>query len=162
GIVTLTGPAADGGVGVQLTTDAGAARPESPVRVGPGRRTAEFKVRTSPVLKDTPVSITATLGDKSASDTLTVRVPKLVSVKLDHKVVVGGEPAKGMVTLDGRAPTGGAVIEIFSDNRKVASPEKPTTVIKDGASTALFTVKTYDLKGPRSVTVRITASYKGE
>jgi len=94
----------------------------------------------------TPVTVTATYGASSANLALTINppdsiFPPAVSVTLAPASVTGGSSSTGTVTLQGAAPPGGAVVQLFSGNSSVAGVPASVTVAA-GASSASFPVTT--------------------
>ena len=82
----------------------------------------------------------------------------LSSIALNPTSVNGGNPATGEVTLNGAAPSGGAVISLSSSNTSVATV--PTSVtVPAGNSVAAFQVTTVAVAN--STTLNISASQSG-
>ena len=90
------------------------------------------------------VTVTATLGTSSASDTASVRsalTPSaLVDLALNPSSVLAGGTSTGTVTLDCEALAGGAVVGLSSDNPDVTVP--PTVTVPNGQLSATFTITT--------------------
>ena len=81
----------------------------------------------------------------------------LSSLSLNPSTVTGGTASVGTVTLSGPAPSGGVVVSL-SDNSSSASVPASVTV-PGGSNSATFTITTYLVYSPRSVT--ISAVYGG-
>jgi Domain of unknown function (DUF4082)/Bacterial Ig domain len=163
GTVSLNGPAPSGGVVVSLSSNnpAVASVPNSgSVTVPAGATTATFPVTTSAVATSTLVTITASYGSGTPQTaSLTVIPPIVSSLTLSPTSVTGGTSSPtGTVTLNGPAPSGGAVVSLSSNNSAVASvPSSGSVTVPAGATTATFPVTTSAVA--TSTLVTITASY---
>ncbi len=82
----------------------------------------------------------------------------LSSVALRPTTVVQGTPSLGTVTLDGPAPSGGAIVTLTSLNTAVATVPNSVTV-PTGATTVNFMVTTLAVTTPTTVTIQ--GSYNG-
>jgi hypothetical protein len=105
-----------------------------------GARLATFLVTAAPrVEADTPVTITATLGNVAKTATLTVRhaAVTILNLQISPDTVFSGDTAAGVITLTGNAPPG-ASIALSSSDPNVASV--PPSVAVGGALTANFAV----------------------
>jgi hypothetical protein len=143
GTINLTGPATVGLV-VQLTST-----PPNVVTVVPatvpfdiGARSASFQITAAPqVQADTPITITATLGNVTTTASLTVRhAPVRIAdngLQISPDVLLVGDTASGVVTLTDTAPQG-ASIALGSSNPNVASVSPSVAV--GGAKIANFDV----------------------
>ena len=153
GTVTLNGPAPSGGAVVSLSSsNTTAAQVPGSVTVAANATTAMFTVTTSPVSANTSVTITgAYIATRLA--TLTVTVATLSSVTLSPASVIGGTPSTGTVTLNGPAPSGGAVVTLSSSNTTAAQVPGSITVAAN-ATTATFTVTTNPVAANTSVTLK--------
>ncbi len=164
GTVTLSGAAPSGGAVVTLSSsNTNVARTPSSVTVVAGATSATFTVSTSAVLASTTVSISGASGGVTRSASLTVTpVPlpplALASLTLSPSSVIGGlESSTGTVNLTRAAPTGGAIVALFSSNGAARVPS--SVVIPAGAGSASFTVSTSIVLISTSST--ISASYNG-
>ena len=83
--------------------------------------------------------------------------PTLSSVGLNPTSVTGGSSSTGTVTLDGPAPSYGAVVSLSSSASAATVPASVT--VASGATSATFTVNTTAVTASTPVT--ITASYGG-
>src|SRR6266436_5808530 len=81
----------------------------------------------------------------------------LSSVGLNPTSVTGGSSSTGTVTLDGPAPSYGAVVSLSSSASAAMVP--PSVTVASGATSATFTVNTAAVTASTPVT--ITASYGG-
>jgi hypothetical protein len=107
--------------------------------------TANYRVKASTVAGDSAYSNVAVATTPSA----------LLSLTFQKTTVKGRTPLKATVTLDGTAPTGGAVIGLSADNGSVVAPSSVT--VPAGASSVTFDIFTKKVSG--KVTVTFTASY---
>jgi len=83
--------------------------------------------------------------------------PTLSSVGLNPTSVTGGSSSTGTVTLDGPAPSYGAVVSLSSSASAAMVP--PSVTVASGATSATFTVSTSAVTASTPVTV--TATYGG-
>jgi Domain of unknown function (DUF4082)/Bacterial Ig domain len=156
GTVTLAGAAPTGGAVVTLSSsNTAAAQVPATVTVAAGATTATFTVTTSAVASSASATITGTYG-VARTATLTVTPPTLTSVSLNPTSVLGGNSSTCTVTLTGRAPTGGAVVTLSSNNTAAATVPASVTVAA-GATTATFTVTTSVVAS--STTATISGTY---
>jgi hypothetical protein len=156
GTVTLNTPAPTGGATVALSSNNGAAQVPASVTVAANATTATFTTNTSPVANTTPVTISGTYGSTQTAG-LTVLAPTLSALSLNQGTVAGGTSVTATVTLNGPAPTGGAVVSLSSNNAAAQTPGSVT--IAANATSATFTVTTSAVGA--SVTATITATYNG-
>lgn len=162
GTVVLSGAAPVGGAVVSLTSgNTAVATVASSVTVPAGSTSATFAVVAKTVSANTAVTLYASYAGATRTTTLTVTKPATVialsSVTLNPTAVVGGSGSTGTVTLNGAAPSGGAVVTL-SDNSASASVPSSVTV-PAGATSATFTVSTTAVSSSTSAT--ITGSYGG-
>ena len=151
GTVTLSKVAPTGGAVVTLVSSNPAAQVPASVTVAAGQPIASFTVTTTPVATNTPLTISGTYGSTKTA-ALTVAAPTLSSVTLSPASVIGGTSSTGTVTLNGRAPSGGAVVTLSSSNTAAAQVPASVTVAAN-ATTATFTVTTSPVATNASVTI---------
>jgi trimeric autotransporter adhesin len=161
GTLTLTAPAPEGGITVNLTSsDTAAVQVPESVVVPAGENTATFSAATSLVNSETPVTITAQYDTASRTATLTVTaaapVAALTTLSVSPASVLGGLSSEGTVTLNAVAPSGGAVVSLTSSNTSAASVPASVTVLA-GETTATFNATTSSVNIDTPVT--ITAVY---
>jgi hypothetical protein len=159
--VTLNGPAPAGGAVVDLSSsDPTVAGVPPSVTVAPGATTSPvFTITTTAVATNSPETISASYDSVTKTADLTVKAPAVASLRLSPATVVGGKSTtRNTVTLDGPAPTGGAVVTLTSGNSTVASPQPSVTVLA-GATSATFTITTMAVTS--STVVPITATFNG-
>jgi hypothetical protein len=157
GVVTLTSAAPAGGIVVDLATGNPAVTLPANVTVNAGATSANFTVTTVPVSSASTATITASYNGVTKSASLAIAAPALSSLVLNPTAVVGGNTSTGTVTLSGKAPLGGIVVNLSSSRPSRASVP-PTVTIPAGAASVNFTVMT-TAGGKTSAT--ITASYNG-
>ncbi len=152
GTVTLNGRAPAGGVVVTLSSsNAAAAQVPASVTVAANATTATFTVTSSPVASNTSSTISGTyISTRTA--TLTVNAATLNSVIVSPASVLGGISSTGTVTLNGPAPSGGAVVTLSSSNTTAAQVPASVTVAAN-TTTATFTVTTSPVGANSSVTI---------
>ncbi|HEY3782820.1 MAG TPA: hypothetical protein VGL56_17185 [Fimbriimonadaceae bacterium] len=151
--VTLSAVTGTGGDVVQLASNTAGFTVPSSVTVPAGKSSVSFALTTTPVKVVTKVMLTATLG-ASVENTIVSVIPPTVSlVRVAPSPVVGGVSTKVAVYLNGKAPTGGLVVTVASNN---AAAKVPTTItVPAGATAANATVTTS--KVTASTTVVVTA-----
>ena len=138
--VTLTGAAPSTGAIVTLSSsNTAAATVPASVTVAANATAASFTVTSKSVSATATAAISATYN-ATASATLTVNPLRLSTITLNPASVVGGTSSTGTATLNGVAPSTGAVVTL-TDNSSASS--LPSTVtIASGKSSANFTVST--------------------
>jgi hypothetical protein len=152
GTVTLNGKAPIGGAVVTLSSsNTSAVQVPASVTIAAGATSATFTITTSPVAVNTSVTISGTYG-VARTTTLTVNAPVLSSLTRSPTSVVGGNNSTGTVTLNGRAPFGGAVVTLSSNNTTAAQVPASVTIAA-GATNATFTIITTGVASSTSVTL---------
>ena len=156
GTVTLTSVAPAGGTVVSLSSsNTSVATVPASATVPGGATIATFTVTTNPVTANTTVNISASEGGVTKSVSLAVNPASLTGLRLTPTTVVSGKSSQGTVTLDGPAPSGGAVVSLSSSNTSVATVPSSATV-PAGATSATFTVTTKKVTSSTSVTISAT------
>ena len=163
GTVTLTGAAPAGGAVVTLSkafSNGGpgtvpATLPAS-VTVPAGQATASFAIGTSSVTASTNVRVSATFSGTTVNADMTL-FPLLAQVMFNGNVP-GGTPATGTVTLNGAAPSGGAVVTLTSGNTSLVTVPASVTV-PAGQTSVTFTANTAPVT--QTTTVAVSASSAG-
>src|SRR5713226_3648019 len=160
GTVTLDRPASSAGALVSLSSSNTAASvPANGVTVPAGATSATFTVTTSAVATSTAVTISASYRNGTQTAALTVVPPVPSSLSLSPASVTGATSSPtGTVTLNGPAPSGGALVFLSSNNAAASVPANGVT-IPAGATSATFTVTTSAVVTLTSVT--ISGSYGG-
>jgi LmbE family N-acetylglucosaminyl deacetylase len=153
---TLTmGSACAAGTNVTLTSNDPSVVVPATVTMIPGSASTTFPVTTYAVSSNRTVTISASFGSVTLTQSLVVGSAALKSVSISPKSVGGGASATGTVTLTGRAPTGGATVSLQSSVAGVTVPA--SVAVAEGAVTGTFTVATSAVAS--SVTATITAFY---
>jgi RHS repeat-associated protein len=162
GVVTLNGPAPNGGAQIALTSsNPSLASVPSRVTVRRGETTAVFSITTASVTTPRSATISGSFDGLTQHDTITV-IPasaiSIVSFSLDPTTVAGGSPSTGTVTMSASAPAGGVLVTISSKQKRfVAVPS--SVIVPGGAMTASFTVMTRTVN--KVDTAEISATYAG-
>jgi len=151
GMVTLSGPAAVGGVGISLSSSSTTATVQSSVTVLAGATSATFTISTTVVSNSVPVTITASHGASSQSATLTVIPAGLASVSVSPSSVIGGASSTGTVTLNGAAGPGGTSVSLSSNSANAVPPA--SVFVPAGATSATFTITTTGVSATTSATI---------
>ena len=106
----------------------------------------------------TPASQSATInGAHVMNVNFTVAAAALASVSLSPSSVLGGNSSTGMVTLNGPAPAGGALVTLSSSNTSAAQVPASVTVAAN-ATTATFAVTTSPVAADTPLTISGTYS----
>jgi hypothetical protein len=136
----LTSLAPPGGAVVRLTSsDPTIAPVPSPFVVQLPTAVRTFNIVPPVVSQPTPVTITATYGLVTISQTLTVLPPALAVVSLSRSTMIGAcQTATAKVTLTGSAPATGAQVVLSSTTPGVHVPSAIT--IAPGTTSASLTV----------------------
>jgi len=159
GEVTLDGSAPAGGMKVTLaSSDRAFLRCPDSITVPAGLAKAKFSVKTVKVTEVKTGTITATMGEKSFSQDVAVVPIGLVRLTLNPTAVDGGQTVDGEVEISLPAPTGGAVVRVATDNKKVADVAW-AVYIPEGETVSTFTITTFPVT--KASTVRIRAAYPG-
>jgi hypothetical protein len=157
--VTLTGPAPAGGAVVTLSSsDTTIATVPQSVSIPAGATSASFTVTTKPVSTHDSAIITASWNGSTQQAAITVSPAVLASLTLSPKTVAGGTSSRGTVTLNGKAPAGGAVVSLVTNNTTVATAPASVT-IPAGVTSASFTIATKSVT--TQAVVSISATYAG-
>jgi probable HAF family extracellular repeat protein len=136
----LTSLAPPGGAVVHLTSSNPAIAPvPSPFVVQLPTAVRTFNIVPPVVSEPTPVTISATYGLVTISQTLTVVPPALKTLSLTRSTMIGScQTATAKVTLTGSAPAAGASVALSSTTTGVHLPA--TITVAPGATSASLTV----------------------
>ncbi len=158
GTATLTNIAPAGGAVVTLSnSNTAVATVPSSVTVPAGATSAAFTITTNPVSTSAQATIQGSYaGTQSAM--LTVNPLTVSGVSLNPSTVTGGTSSTGTVTLNGMAPSGGALVTLSSSNPTVGGVPANVTIAA-GAASGTFTVTTSTVGAQATAT--ISASYNG-
>jgi hypothetical protein len=153
----VAAPAPVGGLTFALSTNlAGLSFPAS-ATIPAGQTSVLVAGNTLNVTGESDVQLTATAGNTSIINTLSV-YPLLSGVSFANNPAKGGTPLLSYVNLNNNAPPGGVVVQLSSDTPNVASV--PATVtIGQGFIQANFNIATSAVAA--NTTVNITSSYAG-
>ena len=136
GTVTLQSVAPVGGTTVTLTSANPLVVVPTAVVVPAGLSSVAFTATTSRTPTDTPVSVKASFGAFTASVTLTVLSPRIVSFLFSTSSPMGGTTVTGTVKLTTKAPAGGVTVAISNGLPGIISPS--TVFIGEGFDLATF------------------------
>ncbi len=163
-IVTLAAAAVAGGATVTLTSsDPDIAQVQaSSVTLPEGWSQGSVGITTSTVAATTQVEIYATYQypgqpPVTRSGILVVNPPTVSSFTVSPSTVTGGTSVRGTATLNGPAPTGGAVIKFSSNNASAIPPSQNT--VPAGGTIASFNIATLAVTSSQAAT--LTATYSG-
>jgi hypothetical protein len=132
------------------------------VTVPAGATSANFTIGTSAVTSQYNLNVNAHLPGSPGQHALllitTGGPPRLWNLTYSPESVVGGRSATGTVTLNGPAPSGGAVVTLSDNSSAVTVPASVT--VPAGQTNATFTVATSAVTTDTSV--GISATFGGE
>jgi uncharacterized repeat protein (TIGR03803 family) len=156
GTVTLTAPAPSGGAIVGLSTDNAFGLVPATTTVVAGAISGTFTFTAKPgVLSNTPVTVTASLGNSTIQATVTITPASTVfvsSLTLNPSTVSAGSNVNGTVTLNTAAPSGGAVVTLSSSNTGIATVPASVTV-QSGKTSANFSGRTQKVTSNSSAVI---------
>lgn len=155
GTVTLTRPAGQGGVSVQLhSSNASLAQCPASLTIPEGQTTGTFTISTSTTGAGS-VTISASLGGVARTATLQIVSPyRVQSVSLSPSVVTGGHSATLVVHLTNPAPSGGVQVQLRSSAPAAYAPA--SVLVPAGQSSVSVRVATTPVTS--RVNVNLTAS----
>jgi subtilisin family serine protease len=142
GTVTLSRSAPSTGTVVTLSDDLAATTIPTSITFPAGAISKTFTINTTAVSAVQTGTVTAKIGSVSQTASLTVQPASLTSITLDLEVVVGGNSVKGIVTLDGPAPSTGAVVTLSDDINSTTVPASVTVPARATSKTFLVTTRT--------------------
>jgi len=160
-MVALNGPAPSGGVQVPLSSTNQQAFPVTNVSIPAGSTTGSVSIQAGTVSTSTTATVTASYNNSYANATVTVNPLGgagivLGSVSVSPSTVVGGLSPLGSVFLSGPAPSGGAMVQLSSNNPHFVQVPFWVTV-QAGYTSGTFPVTTVFTSSPVGAT--ILASY---
>lgn len=157
-LVLLKNPAPAGGLNVSLTSSHPAVitLPASVV-VPAGEDRVVLSVQAQPVTSSVVVSVSATAGGLTRTDTVRVDAPVVVSVTLSVNGVVGGDGATATIALSGPAPAGGLLATTASSHPAAVVPAN--VAVTAGSQSAVVPVTTTAVGA--NVTAAISAAVNG-
>lgn len=157
GVVSLNGPAPEGGLTVALTSENPAlANVPASLNFAPGETRKYFLITTKGVAANTSVLISAKRGDATVSKPLYLMPARLDFVRAQESVV-GGNPVRIYVALNGYAPAGGVDVTLSSNNAVLSVPA--TVHVPEGTRYGVVSGTTTAVNEPVQVT--ITAGFGG-
>jgi thermitase len=154
--VVLNGRATTGGLVLSLSSsDTSLATVPATVTVPGGACSVTFTVTTLPTAVARQVNIFATANGQVRGHTLGVYPPAPEHIAFNPNPVRGGNTATATLILNGKAPAGGLVVSLSSENPSVA--QVPATVtVPEGQSTATFPVTTSPVNSITLAVIRAT------
>jgi uncharacterized protein (TIGR03790 family) len=150
--VVLNNNAPAGGTTVTLTSSNPSVLPvPSSLLIQEGSYQSVFTLTTNPVSSSVGVKITASLDGTNISSSIAV-TQALANLTVTPKSVIGGNTAKGMITLTGPAYSGGVSISLASSNPSVAGVP-PSITVPAAATSATFDVTTASVSSSDSILI---------
>jgi hypothetical protein len=151
GSVVLSGPA-DPAVSVALSSSDASTTVPASVNVGRSGH-SDFKITTTGVDSATQVTISATLGNSTASASLTVNPAGLCGVSAPRNVVVGSG-GNVNVYLSGKAGPSGVLVNLSSSSSDLTVPATASVTAGSNNGSAQFT--TSPAASSESITITAT------
>lgn len=158
GTITLHHPAPTGGVTVAISASTTDATMPYTLMIPAGAITNTFTITTFGVQSTVKININASVSGTIKSTSLTITPAQMTSLVITPNTVTGGTSATGTIYLSGAAATGGAVVELFSNNRVAGVP--PTVTVATGLSQISFPVNTAVVN--KLITAVLTAKFRGK
>ena len=157
--VQLTAGAPSGGASVALSSSHPAIAPVPATLAMPATNAwNQFQMTVGQVTVPTVVTITATLNGVQSANQFTVNPPSLKSLTISGgPKVSGGAVVSAILSLNGRAPAGGALVTLESNSQAVTPPSSVT--IPAGTCCASVSMTTAEVSTNTPVT--ITAKLNG-
>jgi hypothetical protein len=155
GALKVFAPAPPAGLVVALSSSNPSAQVSPHVTIPAGQSTAAFAIATSPVSTSTRAVITAANADCSATAGITVHPAVLAGLSLSDTTSTGNAGLSGAVTLNGPAPSSGAIVKLQSSDLLVTVPA--FVKIPAGETSASFALATG--QSLRRNSVAVTATY---
>jgi len=153
GTIGLSAAASAGGTKVQLASSDTVVTPPAAVTVQAGASGATVTVPTTAVTAVHNVNLTATLGNTTLTQAVTV-LPA-VQLSLNPTSVTGGTAVTAAVTLGTPAPAAGSSIVVSSNANGVVSVP-PTVNIPAGLGSTTFTISTNTVTAARTVIITVS------
>jgi hypothetical protein len=154
--VTITSAAPASGATITLSSSnpAVAAAPASVTVAAGATVSAPFTITTTSVASAKQVTITASDGTNTKTGRLTVKPALLSAVNLSPTTMVGGKSTTAnTVTLNGPAPSSGAVVALTSSDPTIATPPVSVTVPAGATTSPAFTITTKAVTTATPVTI---------
>ena len=151
--VSLSAPAPAEGALVRLRTSSSKATFPESVMISPGQESLSFQVPTAQVASPTKVSVTGTLGFDQVEGRFLIDIPRVLSVKVDPKVVVGGSSASLTVQLTAPAPEWGAVVALSATPAGLIGFTDLAISFEPGSSSKTVTISTVPVISLQTATI---------
>jgi hypothetical protein len=156
--IQLSAAAPAAGAVINLTSSNPTAAPvPASVNMPPNTAWMQFQMQAGQVTSSTPVTITATLNSGQASVQFNVQPPSLKAITLTPASISGGAQGGAILTLNGQAPAGGAVVDFSSDSPSAMPPALAT--VPAGSSSVSISIPTNQVSA--NTLANITATWNG-
>ena len=152
GTVTLTGPAGDNGAPVVIQSNSPLLSMPDRVLIPAGARFATFTAIATAVESETAVIVNAVLGEGMQSATVRIEPPVLTGLTVNPALVVGGETATAVTTLDSPAADEGASVAITSSDTTIV-PAPGRITVPAGETSEATSLATSPVAAATSVVV---------
>jgi hypothetical protein len=159
GVLHLTDPAPAGGLTAVLVTRGPITTPAT-VTIPAGAISANVTIGTTAVTRSTSASLYAFINGVGAKGTLPINPsgpPQPTSLMVDPRMVTGGNPSTGTVTLASAAPAGGRMVPLVSSHPQYASVPA-SVIVPAGATSASFPITTSAVPFAFDVTIEAAST----
>ena len=151
-VITISAPAGNNGFDISLSLSSNVAQlSSSAVTIGSGQTSTTVPVSTTPTATTQLATLSATARGETRTGNLTVVPPTVTSVAVSPAAVNSGQTSTATVTLDGSAPTGGAIVNLSSSNAAATVPA--TVSIPQGQTSATVTINTGNVTAQTNATI---------
>ncbi len=154
GTATISGPAPNGGLTINLTSSNPSAVVPGAVIIPAGALSATFQTTTTGVSVSVVATITGTQSTNTQSAQLTISPASLVSNNVIPSMVIGGSNALGTVTLSGTAGPGGTVVGLGSSSNNAIVATSVTVL--SGQNSATYQISTLPVGSSTNSTLTAT------
>ena len=154
--LTLTGPAPEGGIAVQLSSTASDVISLPPVLNVPGGAAGgSFELTTASVAAPVKVQIRASYGDVTRSTSLKVDRLSIASVQLGSTALTSGlTSGDNLVMLNAPAPNGRPINIRLSTSDAALAQVQDQVIVQPGTAAAFFQITTGQVKAKTSVIIK--------
>jgi hypothetical protein len=156
GTISLSAPAPTN-LSVALSSSNSAATAPKQVVVPAGSTSVIFRVLTSPVISNTPCTVTAMLNGRSSSAKLNVRPIGVQAFSITPATTKGGSTVSGTVQLEAASAPGSTVVTFTSSN-PTAVPTPSLITIPKASQSVPLTILTNMVVSTTTVTLTATAN----
>jgi hypothetical protein len=147
--VSLTSPAAEGGVPVALSSNNELAAVPATIAIAAGQSNATFTVTTRASSRDVEVTITATAAGSTRTARLAIVEARLTAFEVNPTSISGGLPVRGTASFSG--PHSNPTLRMTSSNTAVV----PSATVQLSPTSNSFSILTRSTMAERAVTLSV-------